>query len=377
MRDPSGEALNILHVFRAPVGGLFRHVLDLARGQVARGHRVGLIVDSTTGGARAATALIDLTRDLALGISYIPIPQHLGVGDVGGVRHVSRRIAETGAHVIHGHGAKGGAYARLAAAPAGTIRAYTPHGGSLHYGPNTLLGLVYLTLETVLMRRGDLFLFESNYSSETFHAKIGVPRGMTQVVHNGIGEADFEGVKPAEDATDVLFVGELRSIKGVDVSIAAMALLHQASRRVTATIVGDGGEEAALRAQAARLGLAKHIRFVPAMPARRAFSMGRLLLVPSRAESLPYIVLEAAGAGMPVIATRVGGIGEIFGPQSGSLVAPENPAALAAAIGAALDQPQAMQDAAGVLRERVRAGFSVDGMVDGVLHSYRSALRPL
>jgi hypothetical protein len=46
--------LNILHVFRAPVGGLFRHVLDLSREQVARGHRVGLIADSRTGGARAA-----------------------------------------------------------------------------------------------------------------------------------------------------------------------------------------------------------------------------------------------------------------------------------------------------------------------------------
>jgi glycosyltransferase involved in cell wall biosynthesis len=377
MNDAPGEALNILHVFRAPVGGLFRHVLDLARGQVARGHRVGLIVDSTTGGARAAAALIDLTRELALGISYIPIPQHLGLSDISGVRHVSRRIAETDAHVIHGHGAKGGAYSRLAATPRGTVRAYTPHGGSLHYRPNTLLGQVYLTLETVLMRRGDLFLFESNYSSDAFHAKIGVPRGMTQVVHNGIGEADFEEVAPAEDATDLLFVGELRSIKGVDVLIAAIASLHQAGRRVSATIVGDGAEEASLRAQAARLGLARHIRFVPAMPARRAFSMGRLLLVPSRSESLPYIVLEAAGAGIPVIATRVGGIGEILGPQSDSLIAPENPAALAAAIGSALDHPQAMQGAMRVLRDRVRDGFSVDGMVAGVLHSYQLALRPL
>jgi hypothetical protein len=52
--------LNILHVFRAPVGGLFRHVLDLAREQIARGHRVGLIADSTTGGARAEAVLGEL-----------------------------------------------------------------------------------------------------------------------------------------------------------------------------------------------------------------------------------------------------------------------------------------------------------------------------
>ena len=45
--------LNILHVLRAPVGGLFRHVVDLARGQTERGHRVGLIADSLSGGTAA------------------------------------------------------------------------------------------------------------------------------------------------------------------------------------------------------------------------------------------------------------------------------------------------------------------------------------
>lgn len=47
------EELNILHVLRAPVGGLFRHVIDLARGQAARGHRVGLVADASTGGEQA------------------------------------------------------------------------------------------------------------------------------------------------------------------------------------------------------------------------------------------------------------------------------------------------------------------------------------
>ncbi len=377
MSDPPAQALNILHVFRAPVGGLFRHVIDLARGQIAQGHRVGLIADSTTGGSRADEVFADLAGELALGISQFPFPRHLGLGDFGGVRHVSRRIAQTRAHVIHGHGAKGGAYARLAVAPKGTIRVYTPHGGSLHYRWNTPLGLLYLGLETLLMRRGDLFLFESAYSSQVFRANIGVPRGMMRVVHNGIGEADFERVEPAAGATDIIFVGEFRAIKGIDVLLQAIGSLHRAGRRVSATIIGYGPEEAALRAQAVQLGLAEHVRFLPAMPARRAFSLGRLMLVPSRSESLPYIVLEAAGAGIPLIATRVGGIPEIFGPQSGRLVPAEDPAALAAAIASALDAPQAMQDAALALRERVRADFSVRAMVDSVLDSYRQALAGL
>ncbi|MEX1083234.1 MAG: glycosyltransferase family 4 protein [Xanthobacteraceae bacterium] len=375
MGETPPESLRILHVFRAPVGGLFRHVLDLTRGQIERGHKVGLIADSTTGGPQAEAALAGLAKDLALGTSRIPVGRHLGLRDIAGVRHVSRRIAETGAQVIHGHGAKGGAYARLASAPKGVIRVYTPHGGSLLFRPNALFGSFYLLLENILMRRGDLFLFESAYSEQVFRAKIGNPKGIVQVVHNGVGEADFGPVQLAADATDIVFVGEFRPVKGIDVLIDATALLHHAGRRVTATIVGHGPDERSLRARAVINGLAEFLRFLPAMPARRAFALGRLMVVPSRSESLPYIVLEAAGAGVPLIATRVGGVPEIFGPQSNRLIPPENAQALAVAIAGALDNEATTRDAARELQQRVHESFSAEVMVDHVLDSYRKALK--
>jgi glycosyltransferase involved in cell wall biosynthesis len=374
MSGAPSSVLNILHVFRAPVGGLFRHVIDLARGQIARGHRVGLIADSTTGGPQAEATLADLANNLALGISRIAVRRHLDPRDIAGVFHVSRRISETRANVIHGHGATGGAYARLAPAPKGAIRAYTPHGGSLHFRPNALLGMLYLGLENFLMRRGDLFLFESMYSAEIFRTNVGNPKGLIRVIHNGIGEADFGTVKPAADATDLIFVGEFRRLKGIDVLIDALALLHRAGRPVSATIVGQGPEEGALRAQTVSCGLAEHVHFAPAMPARRAFTLGHLMIVPSRSESLPYIVLEAAGAGMPLIATRVGGIPEIFGLQSERLIAPDNAEVLAVAIAHALDNPEITQESANALQQRARDFFSVEVMVDHVLDSYRTAL---
>jgi glycosyltransferase involved in cell wall biosynthesis len=363
--------LNILHVFRAPLGGLFRHVVDLARGQAARGHNVGLIVDSTTGGARADEVLTALAHDLTLGISKHPFPRHLGLGDLSGAKHVAQQIAQTTAHVIHGHGAKGGAYARLAAAPKGTIRVYTPHGGSLHYRPTTPLGVIYLGLERLLMPRGDLYLFESIYSRDVFHAKVAKPNGTVCVVHNGIAEADFNLIEPAADATDILFVGELRAIKGIDVLIEAVALLHRQGRRVSATIVGSGPADGALRATVELHGLARDVRFLPAMPARRAFSLGRMMVVPSRSESLPYVVLEAAGAGLPLIATHVGGIPEIFGADSGRLIPPENAPALAAAIATTLEDPQESRQFAQGLRQRVHAAFSAELMIEQVLAAYR------
>src|SRR5215467_9239517 len=176
MTDESGAPLNILHVLRAPVGGLFRHVTDLARGQAARGHRVGLIADSSTGGSQAEATLAALAKELAHGVIRVPMSRHIGIGDIFAVRHVSRRAQAVAADVIHGHGAKGGAYARLAPLSSLTngkpILVYTPHGGSLHYRWGSPTGLFYLSAERALMRHTDLFLFESAYGRDVFKAKI-------------------------------------------------------------------------------------------------------------------------------------------------------------------------------------------------------------
>jgi len=126
--------------------------------------------------------------------------------------------------------------------------------------------------------------------------------------------------------------------------------------------------------EAERLGLTSSTRFIAPMPARDAFRLGRLLVVPSRAESLPYIVLEAAAAGVPIITTNVGGIPEIFGAQSSRLIPPGDAAALARAISAALADPAALRNEALTLRARVQAEFSADAMADQVLAAYGEAL---
>ena len=185
-----------------------------------------------------------------------------------------------------------------------------------------LAGKFYLATEKLLMLRGDLFLFESAYSEQIFRRKIGNPRGLVRVVHNGVSRAEFEPIVARPDATDLVFMGELRPVKGIDVLIDAIAILNRDGRSVTATLVGDGPDRDALRAQVERLGLASDICFRRAMPAREALALGRVMVVPSRAESLPYVVLEAAAAGKPLITTKVGGIPEIYGPLTDALVPP-------------------------------------------------------
>ena len=74
------------------------------------------------------------------------------------------------------------------------------------------------------------------------------------------------------------------------------------------------------------------MRFLPPMPARQAFALGRIMVVPSRAESFPYIVLEAAAAGKSLIATGVGGIPDMFGPLAERLIPPDDCGALERAL---------------------------------------------
>ncbi len=368
------RSINIIHVFRAPLGGLFRHVVDLVNGQVARGHRVGLVLDNLTGDARSSAILAMLAPCLALGITSVPIPRQLSPRDLGAVAHVSRRLRQVNADVVHGHGAKGGAAARLAFVGRPIVRAYTPHGGSLLLDHTKLTGKAYLLMERALMSRGDLYLFESAYSANVFRSKVGTPRGLVRIVHNGISRGEFAAVAPAAGASDIVFVGEFRPVKGIDTLIDAVAALHRDGRLLTATLVGDGPEAAALRARVAANGLSAAIRFMPPMPMRDALTLGRLVVLPSRAESLPYVVLEAAAAGRSVITTRVGGIPEIFGPLADGLVVAGEVGSLQQAIVAALADPEPATVTAQVLRQRVMDFFSVDAMVDSILAGYQQAI---
>ncbi len=367
-------SLKILHVMRGPFGGLFRHVLDVTRGQIERGHRVGLIVDSLTGGARADAVLAELAPLLALGVERVPIPRQLGVRDVYALWRLSRRVSAIAPDVLHGHGAKGAALARLTPSAPRAIRAYTPHGGSLIYCPGTLQGGFYRSLERILNPLTDLFLFESSYIADLYRREIGRPSAMVRVVRNGIAEAEFEPITPSPDATDIVCVGELRSVKAIDVLIEAIAVLAQSGRRIRATIAGEGSDAAKLHALAQRLGIAEQVHFIGHCPARKAFAMGRVFVIHSRAESLPYVVLEAAAAGLPVVATDVGGNSEIFGPQASRLIPPDDVVALVGAIAKALDNPADMQRSAQLLQARLRSEFSLRSMVEGNLAAYRESL---
>ena len=377
MSPPADQPLRILHAVRPPVGGIFRHILDLANGQAERGHHVGIIADSLTGGERADRAFADIAPRLKLGVHRLPIRREPSPSDFWVWLQFMRMIRAMKPDVLHGHGAKAGAYIRLRSRSQKVIRIYTPHGGSLHYGPNTLKGQLYGRLERALMDSTDLFLFESAFARDTYQHMIGTPRGVVRCVFNGVTADEFDSVRKADDLTDLVYVGEFRRIKGADLLVDALARLHAAGRKLTLTLAGDGEEMPALKAQVERLELSQSVRFIGHVKARHGFSKGRLLVVPSRGDSMPYVVIEAGAAGIPMVAAGVGGIPEIFGPETRSLFAPSSVEAMADAIELALADPAAAEARAKALRERIFLHFSQKAMVDGVLAGYQDAFAAL
>jgi glycosyltransferase involved in cell wall biosynthesis len=233
-----------------------------------------------------------------------------------------------------------------------------------------------MTVERLAANRTDLLLFESDFIARAFDEAVGPASVLRRVTKNGLRREAFSAVETAPGAADFVYVGELSVYKGVDLLIEAMAQIHaggQAKPRLL--VVGSGAEQQKLESLVARRGLAGPVVFSGPREARTAFALGRVVVAPSRAESLPYIVLEAIAARKTVIAADVGGLPEIFGPLREKLVPRDDPAALAQAMIAALDADKATEaEEQALLARHVAEKFSLRAMVDSVLEAYGEAL---
>ncbi len=361
--------MRILHVFRSPVGGLFRHVRDLARGQAALGHDVGLFCDSLTGGSTGTELLAASIADCSLGINQSPISKLPGLGDVTTALTVRSLAKKLRIDLIHGHGAKGGLYARLAGKLAGIPSVYTPHGGSLHYEWTKFPGPVFLGTERALAHAGSGFVFVCGFEKKLFNEKIGLAGRPSVVVHNGLWPEEFTAPRLAADATDLLFVGEMRKLKGVDVLLNALALL-QKHRPVTLTLVGDGAELVEFKTVAASLQLGTTVRFVGRHSMNEALTMGRNMILPSRNESFPYVVLETIAAGVPIVASEVGGISEVL--PSSMLCKAGDSTILAEKISALLENPSQAHSAAAELTKSLGTELSAGTMCRKISDFYQT-----
>ena len=360
--------MRIVHCVRAPIGGIFRHVVDLATAQTAAGHSVGIVCDSLTGGDFEADWIARVSPELAFGIRRFPMRRALSPADLAATWRLWAHIAALHPDVLHGHGSKGGSFARLIGTALRLkgerpVRIYCPHGGSLHFDQKSLEGRLYFTLERILERMTDGLVFVSDFERRSYEAKIGRPGAATVLAHNGLNPEEFEPIVPRPDAADFLYIGMLRELKGTDVFIRAVARLHRDGYAVRALVVGVGDEREVYESMVRELGLIEHVEFHDPMPIREALPLARTVVLPSRAESFPYVVLETLAAAVPLVATRVGGIPEIFEGHVGRLVPPGDVAALAEAMWHEVSEPADGIAFAATMRRSLAERFTVAQMM--------------
>ncbi len=195
-----------------------------------------------------------------------------------------------------------------------------------------------------LRRHADLVIAVSEHARAHHLAHLHLPPGLVTTIHNGIETERFvvgptaaatarSGLGIPPEARLIVTVAVLRPLKGIDRMLEAMPAVLTGVPTAHYLIVGDGEAGEDLAGEAARLRIADRVTFagaradVPLM-----LAAADLFVLPSLTEALPTVVAEAMAAGLPVVATRVGGTPEMVDSDTGILVEPDDPAALARAV---------------------------------------------
>jgi glycosyltransferase involved in cell wall biosynthesis len=275
--------------------------------------------------------------------------------------------------VLHCHGAYpagyvGAAFKRLT----GTPLVIRPHGADILPGE-------WIDRDPRLaarMRRAvlaaDAVVAQGAFLGERIRA-LGVPEGRLRTIPNGVRLSE-PAPRSASAGLSVLAMGSLTPKKGFDILLQAFRLVRQATPEARLTIAGDGPEGARLREQARALGLKDGVRFAGVVTGDAKtvlFAEARLFVSSSRREPFANANLEAMAAGLPIVATRVGGNVEMVEDGvTGLLVEPESPTALAAGVRRVLADPRLAEIMGRAARVRV-ASFGWERMVDRYETLYR------
>lgn len=240
---------------------------------------------------------------------------------------------------------------------------------AVQHSPIPPSGAAQRVLRGLLNRRVTAQVAVSDGAARLVEDGYGMAPGTVWVIRNGAREPAGEAAPRIAPGPVVACLARLSPEKGVDLLVRALGELPG----VSALVLGDGPERAALEALAAAGGVTDRVRFAGWVDDPGAHLLSSdLLVLPSRYEALPLAVIEGMLAGLPVIAADVGSVAEIVQDGvTGVLVAPDDPAALAAAIGALLADPERRAQMGLAGREAARASYSLHAMAAAYEQLYR------
>jgi len=371
-RSPDGTLPPVLHALApAPVGGLESVVTMLAREWVNRGGRAAIAMALDPGAAVPA----GIAEIAAVGVDLFPFwtrpraywrerNEYLGI------------FQRWQPAVVHSHGYRADLLAAPAARVLGLPRVSTFHGFTGGGWKNRL----YEYLQVRAARRYDAViavsapirerLIRSHVRAARIHL---IPNALARRASMLDRAAARTELGLPQGATVIGWVGRLSPEKGPDVLLQAVPLLGDPNWQVS--VIGDGPQKTELQRESDRQGVADRIRWHGLVPdAARCYAAFDCLVLSSRTEGTPIVLLEAMAGGIPVIATRVGGVPDVLREGEGILVTPEDPAALAAAVRTVLTDRADAAIRAARAATRVARDYAPEPWIDRHAEVYRSLL---
>ena len=355
----------------APFGGLESVLRALASGHTRRGHTVRVAVVVPPG--KAPHPFADALESDGVATRRVRV----GGRDYGGERRAIRDLCRAErTDVLHTHGFRPDVVDGSVARGEGIPAVSTCHG----FIDAGLRGRFYQWLQRRALRRFDAVIAVSSPIGERVR-KAGVPAQKIHLVPNVF--ASNARVVPRDEARRRLdlpekvvigWVGRLSAEKGPDLALEAFARLSR--RDAQLVMIGGGPDEAPLRRRAKDLGIAERVVWRGVVSdAGALFTAFDVFLLSSRTEGTPIALLEAVAAGVPIVATRVGGVPDAINESSGVLVESGDVAGMAAALADVLDKPELARARAERARARLVGGTAADEWLSRYESIYRSVLR--
>jgi glycosyltransferase involved in cell wall biosynthesis len=382
--------MKVALVLATSTGGIGRHVRMLADGFTAQGVTVEIFGplqtdrDFALGGGPGPGATGTPVRFTAVEIADRPRP----LRDLRAIVKLRRLLGSSEPDAVHAHGLRAGALTAVA-----VVFTPAPRRGALivtvHNAPPVggVIGAIYRGLEVMVARRADSVLCVSADLEERMravgarrvgHAVVPAPSSSLAVAPGDVSAETRAAVRAelgaAPDRPVVLAVGRLAPQKGFGLLLDAAACWRDARPEPLLVMVGEGPLEAELKDRAAALGLAVrfagHRKDVPAL-----LAAADVFVLPSVWEGQALILQEALRAGVPIVATRVGGNPELAGEDAAVLVPPGDAARFAAAVRVVLGDPALAARLRKAALEQARELPDTDQAVAAALAEYRRVLR--
>jgi polysaccharide biosynthesis protein PelF len=258
---------------------------------------------------------------------------------------------------------------------------YLGYRDSAYRWPVKALHLAFLRAVCVLAYREAALVAPGNMYNQRWEERLGAPHALIRTVYNGVDPLAFPPVEAEPDVPTVTWAGRIDPIKDLGTLIEAFALVHKEIPEARLRLFGGSpvGDQAYLehcRRLAERLGIGAVTTFEGRIDQiRDAYVAGHVVALSSISEGFPYTVIEAMTCGRPCVATDVGGVSEAIG-DTGIVVPPRDPGAMAAACVALLTDHSRRAQLGAAARSRVLEFFTLDKAIDTFDELYRNLGRP-